>query len=77
MNGDIARVYEVDNNGETTYISKVYYEEGTYFVDESKSVSVYLASFCWDHTETLKYPYIQEIEVIGNIYDNPDLLKEE
>lgn len=62
--GDIVKVYEVDNNGEKTYISKVYYEEGTYFVDETENVSVYLASFCWDNTETLKYPFVQELEVI-------------
>jgi len=74
--GDIVKVYEVTNKGENTYISKVYYEEGTYFVDENENCSVYLASFCWDDTEKSIHPFLQEIEVIGNIYDNPELLEE-
>ena len=60
--GDVVKVYYIGGNG--TENNKVIYDRG---------------SFCVEYSEDY-HPLLNEInhycEVIGNIYDNPELLKE-
>lgn len=55
------------------YKSVIHYEDCTLFASEQDGCDIYLASLAGDMRKS--YP-IFEYEVIGNIHDNPKLLKE-
>lgn len=54
------------------YKSVIHYEDCTLFASEQDGCDIYLASLAGDMRKS--YP-IFEYEVIGNIHDNPELLK--
>ena len=56
------------------YKSVIHYEDCTLFASEQDGCDIYLASLAGDMRKS--YP-IFEYEVIGNIHDNPELLKTE
>lgn len=55
-------------------IGAIEYDMGGYFISTNEGVNPSLEMFTWvgDGTETRRQP---NIEVIGNIYENPGLLK--
>jgi uncharacterized phage protein (TIGR01671 family) len=68
--GDIVKCTELTNDRLTEYISEVFWEQGSLLVHESASCDV---EFCLFFEGIDKRP-LTEIEVIGNIYENPELL---
>lgn len=68
--GDIVKCVEVTNDKIIEYVSKVTWVNCCYLVHESENCDCELGMF-GEGTE--KYP-LTEIEVIGNIYENPELL---
>lgn len=74
--GDILKIVEVSEQGIEEYLTDVKWEDCSFVVKSSKFRDYYdtfLAAWSGDHNMT--YPLF-EIEVIGNIYENPDLLEE-
>jgi uncharacterized phage protein (TIGR01671 family) len=69
--GDILRVLEVSNTNELEYRSPVEYIDCCFLVTEPSGTQVPLACF---HNPDWTYPLF-EIEIISNIYQNPDLLE--
>lgn len=70
--GDIVHCIELRNDKISEYISEVFLEDGCLFVHESKTCDVELYLYENRHT---KLP-LTEIEIIGNIYQNPELLEQ-
>ena len=70
--GDILNIFEVSENDTKEYISVVKFIESGFLVTEPNECQVPLAAF---HNLDKTYPLF-EIEVIGNIYENPELLEE-
>ena len=72
--GDILKIIEVTNEGISEYITDVIWEDCS-FVFKSDGVDSYdsfLGSFSGDPNKT--YPLF-ELLVIGNVWDNPELLE--
>lgn len=72
--GDILKIIEVTNEGISEYITDVIWEDCS-FVFKSEGVDYYdsfLGSFSGDPNKT--YPLF-ELLVIGNVWDNPELLE--
>lgn len=72
--GDILKIIEVTNEGISEYITDVIWEDCS-FVFKSDGVDYYdsfLGSFSGDPNKT--YPLF-ELLVIGNVWDNPELLE--
>lgn len=67
--GDIVKCIEIARHKEI--ISPVVFLDGTWFLHESEDCDAYLYNY-----ETEGANRMFEIEVIGNIHDNPELLKE-
>lgn len=72
--GYIVKCQELRNDILAEYISEVFFEDGCWLVHENKNCDVEL--YLYDNTNPTKSP-LTEIEIIGNIYENPELLKEE
>ncbi|BCK01620.1 hypothetical protein bsdcttw_46600 [Anaerocolumna chitinilytica] len=70
--GDIVQCLEVSDHRTNEYISEVYEEECEILVHDSKYSDTPLAIF-FPHKNQIP---LTEIEIIGNIYDNPELLQE-
>jgi uncharacterized phage protein (TIGR01671 family) len=68
--GDILSVIEVSETRINEYQSQVEYIESGFLVTESNGTQVPLACF---YNPENSYP-LSEIEVVGNIYENPDLV---
>jgi len=70
---DKIKVLEVYNNKEKEYITDIIFEESAFLC---KSGSSYYDTFInsW-HNPDKRYPLI-EFEIIGNPYENPELIKE-
>jgi uncharacterized phage protein (TIGR01671 family) len=76
--GDICSVYEVMDYGrgleDKSYITDIRYEEAAFFVkSDTNDYDTFLAG--WFPGGGTRYPQI-EFEIIGNIYENPELLEE-
>lgn len=72
--GDILKIIEVTNEGISEYITDVIWEDCS-FVFKSEGVDYYdtfLGAFSGDPNTT--YPLF-ELLVIGNVWDNPELLE--
>ncbi|HAP5675151.1 TPA: DNA-packaging protein [Enterococcus faecalis] len=72
--GDILKIIEVTNEGISEYITDVIWEDCS-FVFKSEGVDYYdsfLGAFSGDPNKT--YPLF-ELLVIGNVWDNPELLE--
>lgn len=65
--GDVCKIYWHDVN--EIFNAKVIFEDGSWLYDMTKS------PFSWDSMPI--YPYNKECEVIGNIYEHPELIKGE
>ena len=72
--GDIVKCQELNERGLQEYISEVYFEDGCWMVHESKTCDVDL--YLYDNINPTKVP-LTEIYVIGNVFENPELLKED
>ncbi len=72
--GDILKVVEV-NPEVNEYSSPVRWESGEYLLDESPTIAVPLAIYATEANHQMNPLF--EIEVIGNIHDNPEFLQEE
>lgn len=70
--GDIVHCLEVSTNITREYVSEVFFEGGCWLVHESKVCDVEL--YLYDNSNPTKIP-LTEIEVLGNIYENPELLE--
>ena len=70
--GDIVKCIELRNDIVSEYISEVFMEDGCWLVHESKTCDVEL--YLYDNSNPTKLP-LTEITVIGNIYENPELLE--
>lgn len=68
---DIVKCTEVDNNGLAEYISEIEYYYCDFVVSKTQERDTPLCIFFGDDAEC----QITEIEVIGNVYDNPELLE--
>jgi uncharacterized phage protein (TIGR01671 family) len=71
---DIVKCLEVTNTDISEYVSDVYWNNCYFGVHQSNTCDVDLGLF--DSTELAFECPITEIEVVGNIYDNPELLKQ-
>ena len=69
--GDIVNCLELRNDTLNRYISEVFFEDGSWLVHENEMCDTYL--YLYDNTNPTKMP-LTEIEVIGNIHENKDLI---
>lgn len=70
--GDIVRCLEVSNTRTDEYISEIFEEECEVLVHDSRTSDTPLVIF-FPHPNQIP---LTEIEVLGNIYENPELLQE-
>jgi uncharacterized phage protein (TIGR01671 family) len=70
--GDITKCLEVTDTRTDEYISEVFEEECEVLVHDSRTSDTPIAIF-FPHPNQIP---LTEIEIIGNIYDNPELLQE-
>lgn len=70
--GDIVHCTELRNDKISEHVSDVFFEDGCWLVHEGKMCDVEL--YLYENKPT-KLP-LTEIEVIGNIYENPELFQE-
>lgn len=68
--GDFIHVLEVSDSKDLEYVSQVEFIDSGYVVTEPSGTQVPLALF---HSGHNSYPLF-EIEVVGNIYENPELI---
>ena len=64
-------IEDCKGNLEKEFISEVKYEDSTFFISEDRYCDTYMAVL---HSNMKHTCPIFEFEVIGNIYDNPELL---
>lgn len=71
---DLFSIEELKGKLQRTYISRVAFEEGTFCISSYPDNDPYLDTFlgCLFGDMKRSYP-IFEFEVVGNIYDNPDI----
>lgn len=71
--GDIVHMLEVSNTGEREYITDIIWEDACFVMKSGKDdYDTFLGA--WSGNPMTTYPMF-EIEVIGNIYENPELLE--
>ena len=63
-------------NGDIVRVNKLTYDKNNEFEPFVSKVEFYMGSFHLDVKKMLLLSYGKEMEVIGNIYENPELLKE-
>lgn len=73
--GDIVRVFEVHENKNVEFISPVYFVDYMFCVSSSKEQEYDTPLVCIDMTRNWVNSLV-EVEVIGNIYENSDLINE-
>ena len=70
--GDIVKCVTVSNYSTEEYVSEVVWDDDCFMVHESNTVGIPLGVF--RQNDNFQCP-LSEIEVIGNIYENPELLE--
>lgn len=67
--GDIVKCFDISRYKENEFISNVVFLDGSWLLHESEDCDVYLYNY-----ENEGVGRLFEIQVIGNIHDNPELL---
>lgn len=70
---ELFTIDELKGRKEAEYISEIFYDEANFYVDEDGSCEVPLCCFFGNMKHSSR---IYELEVIGNKYDNPELLNQ-
>jgi len=70
---ELFTIDELKGRKEAEYISEVFYDEANFYVNEGGSCEVPLCCFFGNMKHSSR---IYEIEIIGNKYDNPELLNQ-
>lgn len=71
--GDVVHVLEVHSNKTNEYSSSIFWDSGEFMLKESENVDVPISCYFADIKHQMNP--LHEIEVIGNIHDNPELLE--